>query len=94
MGRYALRQVLLYRTAPPVLSDVLRWMERDIELRLHAHTNLPIERRVAHHMEHCNPSELTTYIRPWPRQVGENSRNGYDKLIPRTGIEIVVETDA
>lgn len=32
-------------------------------------------------------------IRPWPRDVTENSANGYDRLVPRHGLDIIMTSD-
>jgi hypothetical protein len=32
-------------------------------------------------------------IRPWPRDVTESSSNGYDRLVPRHGFDIVMTSD-
>lgn len=34
-----------------------------------------------------------TTIRPYPASVGESSKNGYDKLIPRSGLQITLTGD-
>lgn len=32
-------------------------------------------------------------IRPFPRNDGEGSRNGYDRLVPRIGLEVIMTSE-
>lgn len=32
-------------------------------------------------------------IRPFPRNDGEGSRNGYDRLVPRVGLEVIMTSE-
>ncbi len=86
MSRYAYSFRLSFETLDryrgsslAVITVVLDQMILKVRTTMHRHEGIP--------------EDITTRIRPFPTEVGESCKNGFDKLIPRLGIEIIVSAD-
>lgn len=66
------------------------------------HLDVPLWRYLDLVLEDCRArlraNGVGTYnasvqIRPWPRDITESSKTGYDRLVPRLGLDIVMTSE-